>query len=292
MSGRYHEGVGQFREMLIPLAGRDTDCGLLSYAAMLRGLMPELRVRCIHVSSGANPGVHDRINEVVARSLPGAGVQVLEGDPLDSILDAATGADLILIGQDRSDRRRTLVRRLAMKAPCSVWMVPEGWKAAIGRVLAPVDFSERSADTLDLATWLVEATGQDECDALHVYFNEAPATYEEFDEVMVDDAAQAFSLFIAPIDLHGVFARPAFEESARVAPAILRFAESKRTGLIVMGTRGRSASAAVLLGSETEQVLTNSPVPVLALKHFGARLRLLRALRDERVRARVVERYS
>ncbi len=53
-----------------------------------------------------------------------------------------------------------------------------------------------------------------------------------------------------------------------------------------MARGGRSRSAAVLLASETEHALMQATVPVLAVKHFGARMRLLQALRDERVRKR------
>ena len=59
-----------------------------------------------------------------------------------------------------------------------------------------------------------------------------------------------------------------------------------------MGTRGRSRSAAVLLGSETEQTLMTTGVPVLTVKHFGARLRLSQALREERLKGRAIERYT
>ena len=49
----------------------------------------------------------------------------------------------------------------------------------------------------------------------------------------------------------------------------------------------------MLLGSETEQALMGATVPVLAVKHFGARLRLFQALRDHRVQRRESEeRYT
>jgi hypothetical protein len=47
------------------------------------------------------------------------------------------------------------------------------------------------------------------------------------------------------------------------------------------------------LGSETEQALMGATVPVLAVKHFGARMRLFQALRDQRVQRRdSEERYT
>jgi hypothetical protein len=78
----------------------------------------------------------------------------------------------------------------------------------------------------------------------------------------------------------------AWVESSQVAEAILREAVRGNCDLIVMGTRGRSRSAAILLGSETDHVLRQAPVPVLAVKHFGAHLDLLEALLDRKVRKR------
>ena len=59
-----------------------------------------------------------------------------------------------------------------------------------------------------------------------------------------------------------------------------------------MGTRGRSRSAALLLGSETEHVMRETTLPVIAVKHFGARLRFLEALLARRLRPRGGARFG
>jgi hypothetical protein len=53
---------------------------------------------------------------------------------------------------------------------------------------------------------------------------------------------------------------------------------SSGVDLLVLGTRGRSASAAVLLGSESDHALLESTIPVLVTKDRGERLGVLRAL--------------
>jgi nucleotide-binding universal stress UspA family protein len=267
--------------MLAVLTGLDSDAGLRCYAAMLRRLLPQLEMLCACTGS---PPV----------AISDAECITIAGDPLDGLLEATAAycVDLILVGQSTQDRKRALVRRLAMKAPCSIWMVPEGAPPVLGKILAPIDFSRRSAGTLGIATALTEASGADECLALHVHFNDAAVTFDEFDEILAEDQYHAFGIFVAPIDLHGVFARPLFIEAANVAQAIVRTASEEHCGLIVMGTRGRSTSAAVLLGSETEDCMMTTQIPLLAVKQFGARLPLLKALRDERLRRRGVERFT
>jgi nucleotide-binding universal stress UspA family protein len=290
----YHTTVLPFRRMMVALAGRESDGGLLCYAAALARMLPGMETCAVHVAGAGSPP-QTAIQQRVAAAIPGAELRVQEGDLLDTLLDSAAGGafDLILLGHSANRRgRRSLARRLAMRAPCSIWLAPDGSPPLVSRILAPVDFSKRSADSLEIATVLAEAAGLDECLALHVYFNDAAATFDEFDEILVGEEEQAYSLFTAPMNLHSVFARPLFVESSSVARTILRVAGEQRADLIVMGTRGRSASAAVLLGSETEQVMMTASVPVLAVKNFGARRRLLNVLRDPRLHRGPGGRYS
>ena len=49
-----------------------------------------------------------------------------------------------------------------------------------------------------------------------------------------------------------------------------------------MATRGRSRSSAILLGSVAEEMILATRVPLLVVKHFGARMGVLQALLDRR----------
>jgi nucleotide-binding universal stress UspA family protein len=65
-----------------------------------------------------------------------------------------------------------------------------------------------------------------------------------------------------------------------VGHAVDRIAGSHAVDLVVMGSRGQSPSLSTLLGSESEQVLMESKVPVLIAKRRGERIGLLQALLD------------
>jgi nucleotide-binding universal stress UspA family protein len=287
--------VALFRRILVALSGGETDRGLLCYAAMLRRTLGDAEYRCVHIARDPDSELlRTQCARRVSTALPGVECDLLAGDLLDCILETATEyrADLILLGHASQRRRRSLARRLSASAPCSVWMAPEGSRPEIRKILIPVDFSRRSADTVAAACVLAEASGLDEALALHVHFNDAAVSFDEFDEMLAEDQDRAFALFVAPIDLRGVWVKPLFLEAPRVADAIIRAAGEYACDLIVMGTRGRSPSAAVLLGSETEQCIMTTGIPLLAVKHFGARLSLLGAMRDERVRRRADARFT
>src|ERR1700752_110179 len=81
-------------------------------------------------------------------------VVIRRGDQLNELLSHAAEmhADLLLVGhQPASSKQRVLARRLAMKAPCSLWMIPEDTPTSLSNILVPVDFSARSADALRTA---------------------------------------------------------------------------------------------------------------------------------------------
>ena len=291
----------RYRELMVGLARTNADAGLIRYAAMVAELGTAERVRCVHVlpnSSGPPPECdHDRVQaELQANVQPycqdlSEGVEVscdvLHGPLMDQLLayTAERQVDVLFVGHGlQASRRGTLARRLAMKAPCSIWMVPAAAPSTLRRILVPIDFSEGAADAMRVATSLARLGGHAECLALHAYFNEAVATYEGYDEVMRGQEQQTYRQFIAPINCQGVKVKPLFEEGVNVAQVIGRVVEQHHVDLIVMATRGRSRSAAILLGSVTEETVLATRVPLLAVKHFGARLGVLQALLDRRFR--------
>jgi nucleotide-binding universal stress UspA family protein len=295
----------RFKHILVGLTRTETDASLIRYAAMIARLGTANEIHFVHVLPQQTVSAvsveailtHDAVRaemEAEVRDhftdVPETAQRfchVLRGPLLDRFLDFAAEkqVDLILLGHQRSHNvRRSLARRLAMKAPCSVWMVPERTPTEIRNILVPTDYSEHSADALGVATSLAKGLGIARCLALHVYFNEATTTFEEYEEVLHDRDEQAFERFLAPLNTYGVRVAPLVEEGAIVSHVVNRVARREHADLIVINTRGRSQSSAILLGSVAEQILLESEVPVLVVKHFGARMSVLQALLDKAFR--------
>jgi len=287
-----------FRRLTVGLGRSSADESTIRYAALVSRLYAVEQVCFVHVLPqatavgpvSAQADVEAEMRSRVAKEMAGLPAQisvrhaVLEGPLTDQLLTfvAQSQTDLLIVGHGSGHSGwRALARRLAMKAPCSVLMVPENAPAHLRHILTPIDFSEHAADTLRVAVSLARASGA-ACTALHVYFNEAVATYEEYDQVLRGQERQSYDAFLAPIDTQGMTVTPLFEEGANIAHAILRTAERDEADLIVMGTRGRSRSAAILLGSVTEQTIVETRIPLLAVKHFGARMGVMQALLDPR----------
>ena len=78
-------------------------------------------------------------------------------------------------------------------------------------------------------------------------------------QAIIDTAQQA-------AEAQGVKTRAVIMRSDQVAPSIMAAAKKHKCGLIVMASHGRKGIKRILLGSETQQVLTYSTIPVLVLR--------------------------
>jgi nucleotide-binding universal stress UspA family protein len=67
-------------------------------------------------------------------------------------------------------------------------------------------------------------------------------------------------------EAEGVTFETVRESSDRPWEAILKVAKDKQCDLIVMASHGRRGVSALVLGSETQKVLTHSNIPVLVIK--------------------------
>jgi nucleotide-binding universal stress UspA family protein len=286
--------VKLFKRVLVAVADPEKDAALLRYALEISRLEPGAQFEFIHVTgwSGARgtPPVHRDIlrhlRTAVEREfgeLGGPGCRVVHGNVLDRLLEAAAegAADLILVGHGANrSGRRALARRLAMQAPCSVWMRPEGAAATVRNVLVALDYSESSAFALAVASRIARESGGSGCLALHVYQDRAAAAAGSFPLPVDERERQAFQRFTAPLDTNGVALTPVFEADANVARAVRRVTGANGVDLVVMGSRGQARSASILLGSESEDVLMESEIPVLIAKRRGERMGLLQVLLD------------
>jgi SulP family sulfate permease len=279
-----------FHNLLVGLSGTDGDGDLIRYTAEVARLLKAAKIDFVHVRPGDAParetifhGLDKHLGELLGEIR--VSTYPLRGRPLDELIKFAVvhKTDLILVGRQKDGPgKRSLARRLAMNAPCSVWMVPHGTPPSFDRIIAPVDFSAPAAESLSIAAQFAAIADADHLHPLHIYFNDTIVTYDERDQMIRKEKEEAFESFIASIDLRRFQKQLIFEEGPNVARAINRVAARLGADLIVMATRGRSPAASLILGSETEKTIIESPIPVLAVKRFGARISFLRALLDQK----------
>lgn len=289
--------MNPFRRPLIALSLTDSDEGLLQYAALaLKGHVTE-QICFAHVVS--DPGLRrlPEIDEARLRQITRVAQnhfgsdranlvhELAHGPRLDQLLSLVVKhrSDVVFIGHRRERTgSRSLCRRLAMAAPCAIWLVPEGAAARISSILVPMDFSIHSKEALTVATEIAAAHGVKTCQAVHSHYDASIPRFDETAQEFIGQEQTAFEQIRSQSELHGVQVEPIFAEGSDPVDAILRVARHQESDLIVMNTRGRSRSAAVLLGSVTSRTMSRTAIPLLAIKPFGSRMTMLQALLHHR----------
>lgn len=144
----------------------------------------------------------------------------------------------------------------------------------IERILWPTDFSTSAQQALVHAIRWARRFGA-EVHALHVIAVDAgdphdPAHYagdaESLETRLRERTGEALR---EVLDAHGtadLATSVAVEAGKAVAPAILRYVGNRGIDLVVMGTHGRRGFRSLLIGSVAEEVMRQTPCPVLAVR--------------------------
>jgi nucleotide-binding universal stress UspA family protein len=144
------------------------------------------------------------------------------------------------------------------------------------KILYPTDFSEYSSAALPYAVHLTE---QNKAQLYCLHVVEMPqAEYLTGDYMIALETPhipeeKVLKTFEARLDR---FVAENFSEIEKVTTKvivgvpfveIIRYTRDQSIDIIVMGTHGHSALAAMLLGSVAEKVIRKAPCPVLSVRH-------------------------
>lgn len=141
------------------------------------------------------------------------------------------------------------------------------------RILFPTDGSDITAKALDSALSLAKLAGAEVC-ALAVkepfpysaISEMQPVPPQAFFDAQERIAASRVKTVLAAAAEAGVPCSGATVEAEHPWEAILDHAKARGCDLIVMASHGRRGVSALLLGSETQKVLTHSTLPVLVVR--------------------------
>lgn len=144
------------------------------------------------------------------------------------------------------------------------------------RILVATDGSTLSKKAVNSAISLAALTGA-ELVAMKVvarypmsYFEGgmsiSPSEVARIEKQWSDDGQAVAQAVVDAATKKGVKAKTVITRSDLVAESIVSTAKKQKCDLIVMASHGRKGIKRLLLGSETQHVLTHSTVPVLVLR--------------------------
>lgn len=141
------------------------------------------------------------------------------------------------------------------------------------RILVPTDGSERSVKAVEGAARFARPLGATLVVMTVVepysYTNLAeyrPESIEQYDERVTAEAEERTEAARKIAVAAGVEVKTVMVKSFSPAEAIIEQAEKNGCDIIFMASHGRKGIAAVLLGSETQKVLTHSHLPVMVYR--------------------------
>jgi nucleotide-binding universal stress UspA family protein len=297
----------RYQRLLVGLNLGEEDKTTIRYASMVTRLAKSEKIYFIHVAKTADipkqvleeypdllhpvdEAAQNQMKEIIQQHFDRysdveVDHQVLHGSPLVELLrwSQKKEIDLVVVGRKSKEREvGSLPQKLARKAPCSVLIVPDGTQPRVTKIITPVDFSDNSADALDVAIAFASAAGIANILCPHVYsvsfgFATTGITPQKFASIMKKQLEKDYRDFINRFDLKGISPTSIFLLESDPSRAISRLAKKRGADLLVIGTRGRSAEA-VLLGSVAERLIHIADMPLIAVKKKGAGLSFLNAL--------------
>ncbi len=204
-------------------------------------------------------------------------VVVSVDEPVPCLLNAATGAELLVLGAVGSGDALTgagsTSPKLVRKCAAPVLLVPAGFEQVkLDRALAAVDLSGESKVVLQAAERYCEG-GREAVTALHVWHQ--PWEAIAYMLPLVEGSEDLRGAYIRSVEaeweaLAGEAGWPVdhviMEEGLRPAEVIARHAAERDAPLVVVGAHGRSNLRHFLMGSTAETVLKETRTALLVVR--------------------------
>jgi nucleotide-binding universal stress UspA family protein len=254
-------------------------------------LPDEIRSQYPDLLAPVDESLEMEVKSIIAQHHPSKDLSIEiiieEGNPKETVLRKAKikDVDLLIMGRKSElEGSGTLAKDLAQKAPCSILFFTEDAKSfAPKKVMVSLDFSEHSLLSLSFATEL-NKNYQTEIVCFHAFevpigYHKTGKSYEEFAEIMKGHAEKDYQKFLEKHKL------PAFECIFHLKgdkpnrDFLVKEAKAVHADMIFLGSRGRTGSAALLLGSFAEKVVNlNNEVPMLIFKKKRETMTFIEAL--------------
>ncbi|MGM0580439.1 MAG: universal stress protein [Bacteroidota bacterium] len=217
---------------------------------------------------------------------------VLTGKISDSILKFTKEKDIDLIVMGRREKANesgALAQRLARRAACSLLIIPEGTSPKMDRILVPSDFSEYSKLALEEAINIARSNqNSTEITIQNVFtvptgYHYTGKTFEEFTEVMRNNATKNYKKFISKFDtkeieLNAVYSQDTNED---VTTDMIDKAHEINANAIIIGAKGRTATTAFFLGSIAERLIQlDNDIPLMIVRPKGKNAGFLEFLKE------------
>lgn len=206
-------------------------------------------------------------------------IKVVQGQPAKAILKYSVKGDYDLIIAGRKKKGSGILRsRLARRADCSFLMIAEGRKFDLNKILVPVDFSDNSKLALEKAVHYARLVPNlVKIYAQNIYtvptgYRYTGKTYDEFAEIMKENAMKDYEVFFRTVDNDGKKIRPIYSlnDNDEFVSDIRDEAKKRKIDLVIIGAKGQTPTSALFIGSKAERIVQmNIDCSMLVVRRKG-----------------------
>jgi len=195
--------------------------------------------------------------------------------------------DLIVLGKKSGLEGEGIVSgKVVRLATCSVVMVPEVLPSNLKNIVVPIDYSATSKLAFEFALYMASNIPDIGLTCLNIFevptgYHLSGKSFNEFAEIMKQNAEESFNEFINQYDTEGIKIKAKYEldDKGNIAKKIYQFAVKEKASAIVIGSKGRTQVAAILLGSIAEKLVKlNAQLPLVVVKQRRHNMDFLEAL--------------
>ena len=214
-------------------------------------------------------------------------IELKEGNPTRELLKWVDNKqiDLIIMGRKKKlSGSGVMPTKISNLAHCSIMLVPEKAEFSLKKVVVPIDFSSHSKLSVETALEMVENENAD-LSYLHVFnvptgYHKTGKTYEEVAYIMQNIAKKNFDKFLKknklPADSE---CKMLLDDDNSPSDRIFEYASEIKADLILMGSKGRTGIASILLGSVASKLIKyDTTIPLLIVKEKEENMGFLQAL--------------
>lgn len=233
----------------------------------------------------------EKVKSKIQQSLPEAitdyAIYVMAGDPEERIRQwcMEKDIDLMVVGQKATSDPEVEVKRLIKKPATSILRVPEQSAYSIRTIGVATDFSPLSQKAVRAAHNMAQQLNA-KWVGVHTYqvpmgYHKSGKDHWAFAKVMEENARKEAVSYWEAVGAMPDEMQYVYDKDKEPAEAIARFAEEQKLDMLVIGSKGRTAAASLLMGSVAGRVAKLiGDIPLMIVKEKNTSMDLLDALKE------------
>ena len=289
------------QNILIGLDLSSADEAILSFLRQNREILNSENVHFIHVkendASDSDSGslgmkkeeTEKLLTKRIENSIPNKinyDVQLISGEPGKVIRNyiRTHESDLLVLGHKLTKKHEVEPNKLVKESACSLLLIPEKDEFNIKKVGVALDFSELSLRALRDAHHIAKSVGA-ELFGIHTFqvpsgYHKSGKDHKEFAKVMEGHARSDAEAFLKKSGIREIEMVYLYDENKRPSECISNYTKENAIDLLVMGSKGRTGAASVLIGSVAKNLSKKLyEIPLVIIKDKNKSMDFLDALK-------------